>query len=568
MEIYKTRKRKSKDNFVKIRVSNITSNGQTEAVEFSQSFQFAEDHKSEIREILNEFAPHSKGLLLVTIEGITPWLQSALCSSFKSLSEGLLDFFSPSQRATYGKAVLPTFCGDDIEFAIENLDMPENKKGLSAGQAIWTPFSTWCCSRDFLPGHPDIPVIFIMSTQDIGIHERLSQYYSEDQLYRFRRLRELPHWIFADLFSFTQWDRVWSATFTHINRLRDEVYGDKVALPILEQTRALHKFKEAIINQKECLRVHVAFTDAYQNSLSQLKDRLLGGDKSQLASLNRLIQKMDAIKAHLKHHQLSSERHLRSMEDLLNIAFNLETVAQGLQFKRLNYLAVVFLPLSLVAAVFGMNNTGLQPAVYPRYAFPVLLGTIVLGFTSGKVISWCEKRWARGARALEAKLLDEESSGSYSVQPQKEHHQRQRSQSRRRPPTASTVNDKLWEAGLPDPRRVSDSQWKIINGIPAPSLQPPIRIASESERGRQHHEPVTIVYPARVKTPRLSGPETADWLIDKRDTAGSKRGGVQITPKVETMVKAHFSINLEESVINADFSPGAWGVSWLVPSYC
>lgn len=148
-----------------------------------------------------------------------------------------------------------------------------------------------------------------------------------------------------------------------------------------------------------------------------------------------------------------------------------------------------------------MNNTGLQPAVYPRYAFPVLLGTIVLGFTSGKVISWCEKRWARGARALEAKLLDEESSGSYSVQPQKEHHQRQRSQSRRRPPTASTVNDKLWEAGLPDPRRVSDSQWKIINGIPAPSLQPPIRIASESERGRQHHEPVTIVYPARVKTP-------------------------------------------------------------------
>lgn len=68
LTMQKTRKRKSKDNFVKIRVSNITSNGQTEAVEFSQSFQFAEDHKSEIREILNEFAPHSKGLLLVWVK--------------------------------------------------------------------------------------------------------------------------------------------------------------------------------------------------------------------------------------------------------------------------------------------------------------------------------------------------------------------------------------------------------------------------------------------------------------------------------------------------------------------
>ncbi|KAH7306126.1 hypothetical protein BKA65DRAFT_520456 [Rhexocercosporidium sp. MPI-PUGE-AT-0058] len=494
LTIDKSRRRNSKrNNLVKLRVSTIVSNGYVNKIQFSQPFQFVEEPISEIRQTLNEYAPRSGGLLLVTIEGITPWLRDALCSSsLQAPPEGLLDFFSPNQRATYGKAVLPTFCGDDIEFAIENLDIPAKKHGLHAGQAIWTPLATWCCSRNFLKAYPDIPVIFIMSTQDISIHEELSQYYSEDKLRRFKRLRELPHWIFADLFSFTQWDRVWSATSTHINRLRDEVYGERTALPILEQTRTLHKFKEAIINQKECLRVHVAFTGAYKQGMSQMKDDRLSRDGF---VLNCLIEKLGKIEAHLKNHQLSSERHLKSMEDLLSIAFNLETVAQGLQFKRLNYLAVIFLPLALVAAVFGMNNIRLQPAAYPRYAFPVLLATVVLGFISGKVGSWCEKRWTRGARALEARLLDEESSGSYSVPREKEYHQRRRSQNRsQHPPQASTsfISEKLGEAEVSKSKRESNTQYNIITGIPATNPQPPIRAASKRERGR-HREPVTLI---------------------------------------------------------------------------
>ncbi|PVH72702.1 hypothetical protein DL98DRAFT_609853 [Cadophora sp. DSE1049] len=495
--INRPRKRSpKKDSFVKLRISSIVWNGYTESRQFSQSFEFAEEHASDIAQHIKEYAPSSGGLLVVTIEGIRPWLRRALQTQRKTLPEGLLEFFGTYQRASYGKAVLPTFSETDIEFAIEHLDTPNDEKRREMGQAVWTPLATWCCMRDFLPTLPDLPVIFVMSDQNISIHARLARYYSEDDLYRFERLKTLPYWIFVDLFPFTNWDRIWITTVSQINRLRDEVYGDKAALPILEQTRALHRYKETIIVQKECLRVHVAFVDAYKNGLEPLKAHRQGPG---VANLNLLIAKIAIIEEYLAYHQFSSERHLRAMEDLLGISFNLETVKQGLQLKRLNYLAVVFLPLALVAAIFGMNNTVLKPESYGRYAILALLGTIFVAFSSGKVFSWCEGYHARRARAKEARVLDEESSGSYSVpvKEQRDHRQRSQNHTCRSDSPTSIIAGNLW----PHPRQGRDSglQWKQRNGIPAAGLQPPTRVASERERSNQHRDPIDIFFPPRVR---------------------------------------------------------------------
>mgnify|MGYP003662860081 CR=1 FL=1 len=62
-----------------------------------------------------------------------------------------------------------------------------------------------------------------------------------------------------------------------------------------------------------------------------------------------------------------------------------------------------------------MNNIVLQPQDYGQYAILALLGTIVVAFSSEKIFSWCEIYLARRARAKEARVLDEESSGSYYV---------------------------------------------------------------------------------------------------------------------------------------------------------
>ncbi|KAH7409013.1 hypothetical protein BKA64DRAFT_385868 [Cadophora sp. MPI-SDFR-AT-0126] len=481
------RKRNSKkDNFVKIRISSIVSNGFTESMQFSQPVEFGEEHALDIAQYIKESAPKSGGLLIVTIEGITPWLRSALHSEQKSLPEGLLEFFGRCKRDSYGKALLPTFSESDIEFAIEHLDKPNDEKRYESGQIVSTPLATWCCVRDFLPALPDLSVIFIISDQNISIHGKLAQYYSEANLCRFERLKLLPHWIFVDLFSFMEWEKIWSTTVSHISGLRDEVYGDKAALPILEQTRALHRYKETIIVQKECLRVHLAVVSAYKTGLEPLKKHCHGPE---LSNLNLLIAKMVSIEGYLAYHQSSSERHLRAMEDLLGIALSLETVKQGLQFKRLNYLAM---------AIFGMNNTTLKPESYGYYAMLALLGTIFVAFSFGKVFSWCEGYYARKARAKEARVLDEESSGSYSV-PLKDHHnQRQRSKNCPHHPERSTsiIAEKLW----PNPRgRDSGIQWKQRNGIPAAALQTPAPVTSEIDLINQHRDSIDIFFPSSVK---------------------------------------------------------------------
>jgi len=233
------------------------------------------------------------------------------------------------------------------------------------------PLATCCCMTDFLPILPDLPIIFVMSEQNIGIHAKLEQYYSDDKLSRFGRLEALPHWVFVDLFSFTRWDTIWSTTALHSSRLRDEVYGDKAAIPFLEQTLALHRYKETIIAQTECLIVHVAFVNAYKTSFERMKEHRRGPE---LPDLHGLVEKLVLIEGYLAHHQCYAERYLRVIDVLLSLvsshpiqpplqncelqtyissqAFNLETVKQRLQFKRLSYLAVVFLPLALVAVSY------------------------------------------------------------------------------------------------------------------------------------------------------------------------------------------------------------------------
>lgn len=195
--------------------------------------------------------------------------------------------------------------------------MLDSERGF---EVRWTPLSTWCCWRGGLPTHPNVPIIVIVGRPNLSLPNRLSELYSQDQQRRYNRLRALPHWIYTDLlFEFTKWDEVWGTTRAHMKVLQDEIYGEKAALPILEQTRALHRYMETIINQRECLRTHVASVKAYTLGLRQL--RLHNGDQSAFSPTNiaSLEQRLDEIEGYLEHHQLTSETTVKSMENLLGL---------------------------------------------------------------------------------------------------------------------------------------------------------------------------------------------------------------------------------------------------------
>ena len=195
--------------------------------------------------------------------------------------------------------------------------VPDLERGF---EVRWTSLSTWCCWRGGLLTHPNVPIIVIVGRQNLDLPNRLTELYSQDQQRRYNRLKALPHWIYTDLlFEFTKWDEVWSTTRTRMNVLRDEIYGEKAALPILEQTRALHRYMETIIDQRECLRIHVASVKAYILGLRQLT--IHDGDQSAFSPMDiaGLEQRLDEIEDYLEYHQLTSETTVKSMENLLGL---------------------------------------------------------------------------------------------------------------------------------------------------------------------------------------------------------------------------------------------------------
>ena len=206
---------------------------------------------------------------------------------------------------------------------MEHVDIPEDNATLDLDQhseTRWTPLAIWYCWQDGLEAHPKVPIIVIVGRPNFGVSTRLSVYYSQENQRRYHRLKEQPYWIYADLLlAFTDWDEVWDTTRAHMNGLRDEIYGQKAAPPILEQTRALHGYMETIISRRECLRTHIASVKAY--ILGLRRQRLYDDDQSSLSrnDIPSLGQRLGEIERYLEHHQVTSETTVKSMENLLSL---------------------------------------------------------------------------------------------------------------------------------------------------------------------------------------------------------------------------------------------------------
>jgi hypothetical protein len=160
----------------------------------------------------------------------------------------------------------------------------------------------------------------IVGRPNLDLPTRLSELYSQDNQWRYNRLKALPHWIYTDLFyKFTAWGQVWDTTHAHMKSLRNEIYSQKAAPPILEQTRDFHQYMETIINRRECLRTHIASVKAYILRLRQPRFRnseqvsLSGND------ITSLEQRLGEIERYLEHLQVTSETTLKSMENLLSL---------------------------------------------------------------------------------------------------------------------------------------------------------------------------------------------------------------------------------------------------------
>ena len=100
-------------------------------------------------------------------------------------------------------------------------------------QALLIISVVWTRAQGAIQGHPDRPLIVIITRRNDGIHSKIANHYSNDRYKRWDRLAKNQAWVYLDLyFLFTKWDRIWGAVKQNLQRRTE------VGLPMSTQNRA------------------------------------------------------------------------------------------------------------------------------------------------------------------------------------------------------------------------------------------------------------------------------------------------------------------------------------------
>jgi hypothetical protein len=157
------------------------------------------------------------------------------------------------------------------------------------------------------------------------------------------------------------------------------------------------------------LREHVRIHKASLKIVMQRVEYMLGG--TDFMATQGLKGRLDDAYQLLEYYEVTAATLLEQQQNLLSLAFNLETVAQGQAVARLNALAFIFLPLSFVASVFGITTFTAPPVWYPIAAVPVLLTTVIIAYAANKFFT------SRGTEASTAKVEISEPSNDLEKLP-------------------------------------------------------------------------------------------------------------------------------------------------------
>ncbi|KAH8588870.1 hypothetical protein B0O99DRAFT_693028 [Bisporella sp. PMI_857] len=269
---------------------------------------------------------------------------------------------------------------EHINVGTEGIEYSPRGFSIGLNKAHCLPLVVWTF-KNGLPTHGYRPLVVVISASTGNISSKISSHYMQTHHERWDRLDDNQTWIYLDLyFLFTRWDRVWGAIKQNLSIRIEEVHGRRQAVSIIEQTRQLHRDNNVMISLREHLRIHKASLYVVLQRTDNWSDP--GGPPEARVLHTRLD---DAFQL-LEYYDVTATSLLEQQQNLLSLAFNLETVVQGQAVARLNALAFVFLPLSLVASIFGITTFSAPPKWYPVAAIPVLIITVVIAWIANKFL--------------------------------------------------------------------------------------------------------------------------------------------------------------------------------------
>jgi magnesium transporter len=159
-----------------------------------------------------------------------------------------------------------------------------------------------------------------------------------------------------------------------VDDLEDEV-GER------EATNILQRISE--------LRRNVVYLRRYLNYAFDTVNRIATGGVPELAPESKVY--FEDVRDHVKHVLESAETHRELLNGLLELHLSYQNHRLGEIMKVLTTIATIFIPLTFVAGVYGMNFVHM-PELSWRWGYPVVLGGMGI-IALGLVLYFRRKRW-------------------------------------------------------------------------------------------------------------------------------------------------------------------------------
>jgi hypothetical protein len=326
--------------------------------------------------------------LILSINGHQPWMGEVLSSCLEDCWDQISDVSRELQFA--GTAKFPERASKrgrcaPWTFIMDQMNVPQVYSwsvGLEPPQAhgCEIPFivqyrmrvGVWFCERGACKLNRSVSVTLIF-TRSTPIADHIigdvmfKSLYSDSDFDQPRNDEEGICWTFSRLYwLFTNWRNVIRETTARLDEAEINCSGRY--LPVKLRTRAMHIEVDRIYELQEYLRFHVRSF----RKLAKLKEGVPPEEQQ-----DPLWSDIEDALDDLEHFDSSLNNLKERFLNLLDLEFNIQNADQTEDSSFLMVIATLFLPVSFLASVFGIQNINWPPKWYLYSALPIFITSCI-----------------------------------------------------------------------------------------------------------------------------------------------------------------------------------------------
>lgn len=331
---------------------------------------------------------HPNDPLIISINGHQPWLKEILSTCFEGFWNQISEVSRevqfadtakfPGKASKRGQSVPWSFIMDQMNvpqvyFWSVGLEPPEmHRRETPVIQQYRLRVGVWFCSRGAcrLNRAASTTIVFTRPTpvaEHIVSEILFKNLYKSEDFHQRREDEEGICWIFGHLYwLLTDWQNVIRKVKARLDEA--EINSSGRHFPVKLRTRRMHIEVDQIYELQEYLRFH----SRSFKKLTKLKEGVPPEEQS-----DPLWNDIEDTVDDLDQFDFSLDNLKERFLNLLDLEFNIQNADQSEDSSFLAVIATLFLPVSFLASVFGIQNINWPPKWYMYSALPIFIASCI-----------------------------------------------------------------------------------------------------------------------------------------------------------------------------------------------